>query len=159
MRLQDQNKNITEFEIRDSNIFLGSDSYNYDVSNKNAEKATISLGRKKYKTSFIKVKDKIFVNLDGRNYSFDIIEDDDLFEKSATNLDKAEIRPPMPGSVVDLIKSAGDNVDEGDPLIIVEAMKMETTLFSPIKGKITEINISKGQQLTGDEILIVVEKN
>lgn len=158
MRLQNNNQNI-DFEIQNNQIeFLNDKKIDFKISNRNSNSADINVNGKKYNTNFFKFKDTIFVNLDGRNYIFKHIEDDDIYEQAANNLSEAEIKPPMPGSVVKLLVSKGDEVKEGDGLIVVEAMKMETTLFSPIDGKVAEINVTEKDQLSGEETLLVIEK-
>ncbi len=66
-------------------------------------------------------------------------------------------RSPMPGVVVALAVTAGDEVAKGAPLVIVEAMKMEHRVTSPVAGTVTEIRVVVGQQVEADEILVVVE--
>ena len=62
---------------------------------------------------------------------------------------------PMPGTVVKILVSLRDKVEIGQTLAIVEAMKMENELKSPIKGRVKQINFSEGEQV--DALLPVVE--
>ncbi len=64
----------------------------------------------------------------------------------------------MPGSIVKVLVEKGQKVDEGDGLIIIEAMKMETTMYSSISGIVTEVNAKAGEQVDSDKVLLVVEK-
>lgn len=66
-------------------------------------------------------------------------------------------RSPMPGSVVDVPIVTGAQVDAGDPVVVVEAMKMEHTLRAPAAGTVTAIRTSVGAQVRLDEELIEVE--
>ncbi len=63
----------------------------------------------------------------------------------------------MPGSIVDVLVKTGDTVKAGDPLLITEAMKMETEVQAPIGGKITAIHVNKGDTVNPDETLIEIE--
>ena len=63
----------------------------------------------------------------------------------------------IPGIIVDVLVQEGDIVRAGTPLIITEAMKMETEIQAPVSGKIIQINISKGDSVNPDEILIAIE--
>lgn len=101
-----------------------------------------------------------YVNLDGNNFIFDkLIEEEKSFDGTEEKQsDKDLITPPMPGSVVKILIEKGQKVSEGDSLIIVEAMKMETTLYSSIDGIITEVNTEEGEQVDSSKVLIVVEK-
>ncbi len=63
----------------------------------------------------------------------------------------------MPASIIDVIVNLNDKVKAGDPLLITEAMKMETEIQAPISGTITAIHVSKGDAVTPDEALIEIE--
>jgi len=63
----------------------------------------------------------------------------------------------MPGTVVDVVVNVGDSVNPGDPVLIVEAMKMETEIQAPIAGKVTAVNVSKGDKVNPDEALVELE--
>ena len=66
----------------------------------------------------------------------------------------------MPGRVVKLLKSVGDSVSEGDGVVVVEAMKMESELKTTIDGKITDISVKEGDTLDlGAHILTVESKD
>ncbi len=64
----------------------------------------------------------------------------------------------MPGTVVEVLVKEGDKVSAGDPLLVAEAMKMETEIQAPIDGTIKVINIAKGETVNPDEILIEIKK-
>ncbi|MCP3852246.1 MAG: sodium-extruding oxaloacetate decarboxylase subunit alpha [Gammaproteobacteria bacterium] len=63
----------------------------------------------------------------------------------------------MPGVIVDVLVNVGDSVEAGTPVVITEAMKMETEIQAPISGKVTEVYIAKGDAVNPDEILIAIE--
>ena len=62
----------------------------------------------------------------------------------------------MPGTIVDVLVKVGDDVKEGDPLLITEAMKMETEIHAPIAGKVMTVHVSKGDTVNPDEALIEI---
>jgi len=64
---------------------------------------------------------------------------------------------PMPGKVVDLKVKVGDKVSKGDPVVILEAMKMEHQVNAPESGKVTKIYIKKDQQLDNGALLMIVD--
>jgi biotin carboxyl carrier protein len=66
------------------------------------------------------------------------------------------IAAPMPGRVVKVMVKVGDAIAEGQPLVVVEAMKMENELRSPKAGKVVEIRTSEGQAVEGGAALVVV---
>ncbi|NOY62878.1 MAG: sodium-extruding oxaloacetate decarboxylase subunit alpha [Gammaproteobacteria bacterium] len=63
----------------------------------------------------------------------------------------------MPGAVIDVLVKEGDSVSEGDALLVVEAMKMETEIQAPISGTVTAIHTAKGDSVNPDETLIEIE--
>ncbi|HEX9042822.1 MAG TPA: biotin carboxylase N-terminal domain-containing protein [Trebonia sp.] len=67
------------------------------------------------------------------------------------------VRSPMPGTVVAVHVSVGQDVCAGQPVLVVEAMKMEHTVTAPLDGTVTELNAKAGQQVRMDEALAVIE--
>ena len=104
-------------------------------------------------------KNHYYVNADGITFHFEKVHNDgsDYGDQSASE-DVMNVKPPMPGSIVKVLVEQGQKVSEGDGLIIVEAMKMETTIYTTIDGLVTEINVSAGEQVDADKVLMVVEK-
>lgn len=70
---------------------------------------------------------------------------------------KQTVAADMPGKIVKLYRSVGDAVREGDGVVIVEAMKMENEIPSPIDGIITEVAVREGQTVEAGAPLFVVE--
>lgn len=103
---------------------------------------------------------RYYVNLDGNNFTLDKVkaEEKSFGEEEKDLSNKQIIKPPMPGSIVKVLVNKGQKVEEGDGLIIIEAMKMETTMYSSISGIVTEVNATAGEQVDSDKILLVVEK-
>jgi len=66
------------------------------------------------------------------------------------------VRAPMPGSVIAVLAEAGQRVSAGQPLVIVEAMKMEHTVTAPADGVVAELTAKAGQQVRMDESLAVI---
>jgi pyruvate carboxylase subunit B len=63
---------------------------------------------------------------------------------------------PMPGMIVGLDKKEGDAVNEGETILILEAMKMENALSAPISGTITRINLGVGDHVAKNDVLCVI---
>jgi acetyl-CoA carboxylase biotin carboxyl carrier protein len=61
------------------------------------------------------------------------------------------------GTVVRLEKSAGDAVGAGEAILILESMKMEMPLESPVDGRVREIRVKEGQAVAEGDVLAVVE--
>jgi propionyl-CoA carboxylase alpha chain len=71
--------------------------------------------------------------------------------------DAGSLHAPMPGRVIRVDVSAGEEVSEGQVLVVMEAMKMEHTLRSPHDGTVSAVLCEAGEQVEADTILIVVE--
>jgi acetyl-CoA/propionyl-CoA carboxylase, biotin carboxylase, biotin carboxyl carrier protein len=67
-----------------------------------------------------------------------------------------DITSPMPGSVIAVHVGPGESVVKGQPLVVVEAMKMEHTLSAPLDGTVREVLVRVGQQVAVDELLVAV---
>ena len=76
--------------------------------------------------------------------------------KTADPTDSSQIGAPMPGLVAELNVSVGTKVNEGDPLLTLEAMKMYTTVSAPHSGTIESIELKSGENVdTGDLLMII----
>jgi len=79
------------------------------------------------------------------------------FSSTGANEDVGSLHSPMPGNLIRVEVATGDEVAEGQVLVVLEAMKMEHTLRSPHDGTVTEVRYEPGDQVEADAILIVVE--
>ena len=68
-----------------------------------------------------------------------------------------DIRAPMPGKVLEVKATVGQDVKKGDPMVVLEAMKMEHTLTAPRDGKIVEVNAVAGVQTAEGVVLVRFE--
>jgi pyruvate carboxylase subunit B len=68
-----------------------------------------------------------------------------------------DVAPPMPGRVVQILVGLDDQIKAGDPLLIIEAMKMESRVPAPIDGKVTAILVVEGDNVKTDETVIQLE--
>ncbi len=68
-----------------------------------------------------------------------------------------DIASPMPGRVVKVLVAKGDKVKADDPVLIIEAMKMENRLPSPIAGTVAAIYVTEGDDVKLDETLVQLE--
>ena len=69
----------------------------------------------------------------------------------------SEVKAPMPGLVLDVLVSPGDSVEIGQKILVLEAMKMENAIKSPTAGVVASVNVSKGQAVDKNFILIRFE--
>jgi len=69
----------------------------------------------------------------------------------------SSVKAPMPGSVLEVMVNVGDNIKDGDVLIVLEAMKMENELTASQAGTVAEILVKKGDTVNSGDPLIVLK--
>ena len=68
-----------------------------------------------------------------------------------------EINAPMPGNIWQILVKPGDQVKEDDELLILEAMKMENPIFSPVDGVVKDIKVKEKDAVDVDQLLMIIE--
>jgi biotin carboxyl carrier protein len=69
-----------------------------------------------------------------------------------------EIVAPLDGKVYKLHIRAGDRVEEGEEILVIEAMKMETPIFTPCDGTVREVNVKEGDEVSENDVLTIIEE-
>lgn len=64
---------------------------------------------------------------------------------------------PMPGTILKVLVSVGDKVEQGQALVVLEAMKMENNINATTTGTITSIEVSQGQSVDTGQLLLTIE--
>ena len=70
-----------------------------------------------------------------------------------------DVTPPMPAVVVRILVAPGDRVKQGDKVIVVSSMKMETTLTAPSNGTVRTVNVAEGDKVMPGQILIDIDRD
>ena len=99
------------------------------------------------------------IQIDGRIYLVQISDavDQQILKmnlKSKKSNQLKELRAPMPGLVRQVNVQVGDEVDSGDSLFILEAMKMENVLKSPVNGIVSDLFVKPGESVEKNQILL-----
>lgn len=102
---------------------------------------------------------KLIVKINNTVYHLDVKDKyDDLLHSlgldSLASKKVNDIKAPMPGMVLNVLVTEGQEVKKGDPLIVLEAMKMENILKSPSDGTVKKIAINKGVAVEKNQLLI-----
>ncbi|MDZ7697433.1 MAG: biotin/lipoyl-containing protein [Deltaproteobacteria bacterium] len=69
----------------------------------------------------------------------------------------SDITAPMGGKIIEVKVKPGDSVNEGDEVVILEAMKMELPVVATDSGTVKEVKYNKGDAVEADGVLIVIE--
>jgi propionyl-CoA carboxylase alpha chain len=80
------------------------------------------------------------------------------FTDPADAVASGSLLAPMPGTVVDVLVDKGAEVVAGQPVLVLEAMKMQHTVAAPYDGVVTQVDVQQGQQVAAGEVLAVVEE-
>jgi oxaloacetate decarboxylase alpha subunit len=67
-----------------------------------------------------------------------------------------EVKAPLAGSIIDVLVSVGQQVNDGDPILVIEAMKMETEIRANASGTIQSIAIKQGETIQSDQTLMII---
>ena len=67
-----------------------------------------------------------------------------------------QVGAPLPGMITTVAVELNDSVEKGDRLLVIEAMKMQSTVYAPVGGKVTEIHAQAGQQVEAKDLLVVI---
>jgi biotin carboxyl carrier protein len=102
------------------------------------------------------------IEVEGEIFHIEIKEElDQMLEKMgfglAANKHIKNIKAPMPGLVLQIVVKAGQEVVEGDKILILEAMKMENSIMIPTAAKIKQIMVKEGQAVEKGQVLVELE--
>jgi pyruvate carboxylase subunit B len=80
-----------------------------------------------------------------------------LTRKSVADQTRGELHAPMPGLVVDVMVAEGDTVEAGQPVVVVEAMKMQNALVAPLSGRVTAVRVQAGATVDSGALLLKIQ--
>lgn len=108
-----------------------------------------------YSAAAVRVGDTVHVSYRGKTY---------LVEKAtrprgAGGAGSGELRAPMPGLIVDVLLEPGVQVIKGDKILVLEAMKTQQPFLAPFDGTLTEVKVTKGEQVGEGALLALVTAN
>ncbi len=105
---------------------------------------------------------RLHVSIDGRTQIVRVQDEHDLLLErfglaAAAEAGEHDVRAPMPGLVLSVMVSEGQSVEEGDSLLVLEAMKMENELQAPTAGVIQTIHVAADEAVDKDALLIEID--
>jgi pyruvate carboxylase subunit B len=112
---------------------------------------TVSVNNKKYS---VRIEgEKAVVN--GKTYDISVKEGVEA-KAGVSNSDATPIKAALPGAVLKINVAEGDSIEEGDVLLVLEAMKMETEIKSPKAGTVASIDVSVGDQVKNGQVMVTL---
>jgi biotin carboxyl carrier protein len=104
----------------------------------------------------------LVVQVEDRSFSVDVVNERERRMRAATGRQGAmaspELTSPMAGKVVKILARPGQVVEEGQPLVVVEAMKMENDLKAHRPGVIGDVGVTTGQAVEIGDVLLRIEE-
>ncbi len=100
--------------------------------------------------------DRLHLHLDGRSWTLRHRHPLDRAAAEAHGHADDESRAPMPGTAVSVAVRPGDAVRRGTPLLVMESMKLETTIAAARDGIVAEVNVTPGQAFDRDALLVTL---
>ncbi len=70
-----------------------------------------------------------------------------------------EVLVPLAGSIWVVLVEVGDEVEEDDELLVIEALKMENPVYASCDGTVSEIRVKKGDVVEDDDVLMIIEES
>jgi pyruvate carboxylase subunit B len=117
---------------------------------------TVTVNSKKY--SVVLDADKATVN--GKSLTYDVKEGIEaasaVSAPSGETADSKPINSPLPGAIIKVLKNVGDHVSEGEVIVTIEAMKMETEIKSPVEGYISNLAVAPGDKVTAGQLIATI---
>ncbi len=165
----------------DYRLKINEETLPVEVEKDGEEKIKAVIGENRFDVSYTAVNDhQIHLNVNGQGVNAYVsdqgngkiiairgkvyfVQDADQLEQTRTRKkglgsDPTEVTPPMPALVISVPVSEGDVVEKGQPVVIVSAMKMETTLVAPFNGTVKKVNVAEGDKVMPGDILVDIEK-
>jgi acetyl-CoA/propionyl-CoA carboxylase biotin carboxyl carrier protein len=125
------------------------------AGNGGAAELLLTYGGRTLRFSFARDGKTTWLGRDGRTWALSV-EPAVTTRAGAAGGTDGTIRSPMPGTVIAVRAAEGEAVAKGDPVVVVEAMKMEHAVTAPIDGTVTAVNVKAGQQVQMDETLAII---
>jgi len=148
----------TSTEFKNDKIEISVNSNNYSIIPSGTNRYSVEINGTKFTACCVVKDNKSYVDIDGVLLELTVPSDDNGFGGGAGSTgEKDKVYAPMPGKVVKLLVNEGDEVTKKQPLVIVEAMKMENQVNSPSDGKVMKINFADGNQVDTDTPIIELD--
>jgi 3-methylcrotonyl-CoA carboxylase alpha subunit len=114
--------------------------------------ALVTIAGRRWRIAAARRNSSIFVAAGPRSFEFVPVEE--TARRHARGLAAPEVTAPMPGKVLKVLVAEGERVEPGQPLVVIEAMKMETTLAAESAAVVRRVRAAEGQMVDHGAVLI-----
>ncbi len=156
---------ISEVAVVDNQLVISGKKVDWDIVSLSGGKKNIIINNANYNVEIQSVdiqQKRVSLSVNGKSYSFRIREEIDIQLNSMGMLNHKQIKvdnikAPMPGLVFKIMVEEGQEVEKGDAIIVLEAMKMENVIKAAGPGKIKKINVANKEAVEKNAVLIEME--
>ena len=103
------------------------------------------------------IKDTLWVHYNGRTFAVDAQANSQKRKKAGAGASSDKVLAPMPGKVTKILVNLGQDIEKGQAVLVMEAMKMEYTLKADIAGKVAQIDCKTLDQVVLGKMLVKIE--
>ncbi|MFT4581812.1 MAG: 3-methylcrotonyl-CoA carboxylase alpha subunit [Gammaproteobacteria bacterium] len=114
----------------------------------------VQFGSTRLRANVVSNGTHVDVFVGGEHYAIDIV--DPLLASQIGSAAGGSLAAPMPGTVLEVFVSVGDEIPAGAPIMLIEAMKIEHTIAAPYAGIVSEIRFKAGEQITAEGVALAV---
>jgi acetyl/propionyl-CoA carboxylase alpha subunit len=118
-----------------------------------AEELALEVDGRPERALVARERDRILVAIGGRVFAFEV---GDEARQADAGAGSGVVVAPMPGKIVSVLVAEGEMVAAGQPLVVLEAMKMESTLAAEVAGRVTAVRAVPGATVTAGERLVEI---
>lgn len=142
-------------------VIVDGTRFEVDARNSGSDLWTMLIGHNTHDIDIVSQNGNFEMAVNGEMFTAEVIDEQrkSLLTRKGKFVAEGpqEVKAPMPGKVVKVLVKPGDSVNEGDGLVIVEAMKMENLLKSAITGVVKQVFVSEGQAVEARMPLVTVD--
>ncbi|MGB0955359.1 MAG: acetyl-CoA carboxylase biotin carboxyl carrier protein subunit [Panacagrimonas sp.] len=135
-------------------LHLGERAIDFDLVEREDGHATLNIAGRQLEVVLATRGDDVFVHLDGQTYQLGYQHPLDRLAAELAGGSQDQILAPMPGSIISVAVRVGDTVETGQTLLVMESMKMETTISAPREAVIAQVMFEPGQSFDRDAVLL-----
>ncbi|MTI88804.1 MAG: acetyl-CoA carboxylase biotin carboxyl carrier protein subunit [Balneolaceae bacterium] len=151
-----------ELHPKDHSYTFENKQGSYEFSYENG-RYMLRSGTKLYKLDNVSYEGSVVhFTMNGVHHSVDVKNEQDLLLdrlgfKTGAAVEEGILNAPMPGKILDILVAEGDEIEKDQPLVILEAMKMENELKAPVGGSIAVISANIGQSLEKNSPILEIK--
>lgn len=157
------NDRTTHVHVTSGKITFDQVSRDYEIEFVGTDAAHIRVGTSTFYIYDVQILDGMISYMhDGNRYQLPFKDEQAILLarmgfKTGSKSGHGSIKSPMPGKIIAIKKQIGDTVNAGDAVVILEAMKMENELKSPISGTVDTIHVTEGSSVEKNTILLEIK--